>query len=120
MKLVIKKAKRATVASYVSGASVLVLIFSLGYYVYLPISKLVATGKFVSFRELFPFNDLFRPFLGFFLSAILLWLSNRLKDEGSLFAKWYERLSAGVLLSIFLIMFWIIAFVFDVAMELLF
>jgi len=70
MKLVMNKAKRETIATYISGASVLVLLFSFGYYIYLPISTIVNAGQILPIKQLFPANEIFRPFFVFSFKKI--------------------------------------------------
>ena len=112
MKLNMNKAKRETIATYIFGASVLVLIFSFSYYLYLPISKMVRAEQVLPIKSLFPLNEIFRPFWGFIFSAILLFLSKKLRTDTSRFAILYERLGPGTLLLILLFSVWTFPLVF--------
>ena len=120
MKLVMNKAKRETIATYISGVSILILISSFGYYIYLPISKLISYGQFLPIRNLFPVNEIFHPFLGFFLSGILFLLSKKLRNDTSRVAILYERLGPGTLLLILLFLVWTFPLVFSLFIKLLF
>lgn len=118
MKLRMNKAKRETIAAYITGASVLLLIFSFGYYIYLPISKIVRAEQILPFDKLFPLKEIFRPVWGFILSGILFFLSKKLRVATSRVAILYERLGPGTLLLIFLFSVWIFPLVFTFLMEL--
>jgi hypothetical protein len=113
MKLNIRKAKKETVATYIFGASVLILIFSFGYYIYLPISKIVRAEQILPIKSLFPLNEIFRPIWGFSFSAILLYISKKLKIDTSSVAILYERLGPGTLLLILLFSVWTFPLIFS-------
>ena len=102
------KAKRETVATFMCGASVLILIFSFGLYIYLPISKLVSSGHILPIKKLFPPNEVFSPFLGIFFSGVLFFLSKKLHNDKSRIALLYERLGPGTLLLILLFAVWVL------------
>ncbi|MCJ8503141.1 hypothetical protein [Desulfatitalea alkaliphila] len=85
-------------ADYLFGLSVLGLLFSFGWFIYLPISQLVQQKEFISLSDLFPLKLLFYPTLGFLTCGFLLYLSKTLKNQNSWASFKYERLGAGTLL----------------------
>ena len=108
MGLVINKAKKETVADYIFGAGIIGILISLGFYIYLPISKIIQSGKIGSVEQLFPLNrSLLAPFLGIAISVLLFSISAKLKKEGTWFGNTYEKLRPGTLLLILLFSVWV-------------
>ena len=67
MGLVLKKAKKETIADFIFGVGILGILLSLGFYIYFPLSIIVKSGKISSVEQLFPFNRaLLIPFPGIF------------------------------------------------------
>ena len=109
MGLVLKKAKRATVADLINGASILGLLITAGIYIYIPISTIIKSGDIVPVNELYQLNkSLLAPIPILALSASLFYISKRLKIDGTWFSNKYEKLGAGVLLLLLLFSVWII------------
>jgi len=108
MGLVINKAKKETVADYIFGAGIIGILISLGFYIYLPISKIMQSGKIGSVEQLFPLNrTLLAPFLGIAISVLLFSISAKLKKEGTWLANTYDKLRPGTLLLILLFNVWV-------------
>jgi len=108
MKLIMKKAKRETVATYISGVAMFIMLLNCGYYIYLPFSKIIAAGRILSFSDLYPRNQIFNPALWVLLCILLFLLSIKLKMGSSYASILYEKLGPGSLLLILLLAFWII------------
>ena len=118
MGLVLNKAKRQTVADFINGAGILGLLVAVSIYVYFPISRIIQSGKIGPIGELFPFNTaLMAPFPVLALSAILLFMSAKLKIDGTWFSKTYDKLGPGVLLLILLFSVWIVLPLVGAAVE---
>ena len=106
--------KRETVADYMLGLSVLGIIMSLGWYIYIPISKLIEAGKFISFSHLVPSNKtLLFPFLWFAICGGAICLSRSLRQEKSWAAETYEKLGGGSLILILVSAFFTLQVLFS-------
>ena len=82
MKLVINKAKKETVSDYIFGAGIIGILISVGFYIYLPISKIMQSGKIDSVEQLFPLNrTLLAPFLVIAISVFFFSISAKLKKK---------------------------------------
>jgi len=96
MGLVINKAKRDTISYCLLGLG------TVGIAMHLLIAPLI---WFISSKQN---NEIaFNPFPGFIVSALLIYISIRLKKENTWFSKTYERLGPGTLLIILLVSVWI-------------
>ena len=121
MGLVLNKARRETVSYCIFGAAMLVILASLGFYIYLPISQLIQSGKFISLEKLYPLNKkLLTPFPAIAFSVLLFIISSKLKKEETWIARTYERLGPGTLLLILLFIVWFILPLINAAMSLFF
>ena len=118
MGLVLNKAKRETVSFCILGLAILGVFINLGFFIYLPISKLIESGKFISFEQLFPFNrKLLTPVPGISISLLLFLISFKLREDGTWISETYEKLSPQTLLLILLFSVWIILPLLGAAIE---
>jgi len=108
MGFVINKAKKETVADYIFGAGIIGILISVGFYIYLPISKIMQSGKIDSFKQLFPVNGaLLAPFPVIAISVIFFSIAAKIKKEGTWVANTYDKLGPGTLLLILLFSVWV-------------
>ena len=118
MSLVLRKAKRQTVADLINGAGIFGLLITAGIYAYFPISRIIQSGNIGPISELFPYNKaLIAPLPVLALSAILLLISAKLKIDGTWFSDKYEKLGPGVLLLILIFSVWIVLPLIGAAVE---
>ena len=109
MGLVLNKAKRDTVAFCIWGFGILGVLINFGFFIYFPISKLIESGKFISFEQLFPLNkELLTPVPGLAICVLLFVISFKLKKDDTWIAKSYDKLGPGTLLLILLFSIWIV------------
>lgn len=118
MGLVLKKAKKQTVSDIINGAGIIGLLVTAGIYVYFPISKIIRSGNIGSIGELFLLNKaLMAPLPVLALSAILFFISAKLKIDGTWFSNTYDKLGPGVLLLVLILGFWVVLPLVGAAVE---
>lgn len=118
MSLVLRKAKRQTVADLINGAGIFGLLITAGIYAYFSISRIIQSGNIGPISELFPYNKAFiAPLPVLALSAILFLISAKLKIDGTWFSDKYEKLGPGVLLLILIFSVWIVLPLIGAAVE---
>ncbi len=121
MGLVLNKAKRSTVSDCIFGVAILCIIINIGFYIYLPISQLVESGKYISFDQLYPLdNKLLTPLPGIALGTLLFVISYKLKKDETWLSKSYDRLGPGPLLLLLLMSVWFIIPFFGAIVEAIF
>lgn len=109
MRLVINKAKRETVSSCIFGFGILGVLINLGFFIYLPISNLVKSGKFISFKQLFPFDkELLTPVPGLVMCILFFVIAFKLKKDDTWISQSYDKLGPGTLILIMLLSIWVI------------
>ena len=109
MRLVMNKAKRETVADFINGSGLLGVLATIGIFIYLPISKIIQSGRIGSIGELLPLKTaLLAPLPVLTLSVLLLLIAAKLKKDGTWLANTYDKLGPGILLMILLFIVWFV------------